>query len=306
MGVFLLILSFQKLINYFSVRHLTSEGQVLGVKSENNLNEINKSLAVPPTIAPGTQKPIVNAKNYILIDQKSASVITSKDEHVSVPIASMTKLMTSVLAIENSKLDDFATVSKNAVMTNGSKINLFIDEKITIESLLNALLINSSNDSAITLAEHISGTEEKFVELMNTKANFLNMNDTHFLDPAGLNDEGKSSASDIATLLSYALRFDTIKNIIKTSEKDIMSVDGTSHHLVNSNRLVKDEMFFSGIIGGKTGFTPSAGHSLVSAAERDNHILISVIINTYSSDVSASALESKKLLEWGFSNLKYY
>lgn len=305
-GIFLFLLLTQKIIGYFSNKNSKNTNeQVMGVKSENITDDLRGSVILPPTLSLNTQKPIVNAKNYILIDQKSASVVISKDEHVSVPIASMTKLITAILSIENSKLDDIATVSKKAVSTNGSKINLKVNEKISIENLLNALLINSANDSALTLAEHVSGTEEKFVELMNSKAKYLNMAETHFLDPAGLNDDGKSSAHDIAILLSYALKYETIKNIIKLPEKDIVSIDGNIYHLVNSNRLVKDDMFFSGIIGGKTGFTPTAGHSLVSAAQRDDHILIAVIINTFSNDVSASAQESKNLLDWGFLNLKY-
>ncbi|KKP89212.1 MAG: D-alanyl-D-alanine carboxypeptidase [Berkelbacteria bacterium GW2011_GWA2_35_9] len=310
-GVFLLLFLFQKSANYISNKNNTNNnGNVLGVKSESEnvskIDELKNKLVLPPIIIPGTPKPIINAKNYILVDQKSAEIIVAKDEYISVPVASITKLMTAVLTMENGKLDDIATVSKNAVYTNGSTISLAIDEKISIDDLLNALLINSANDSAIVLAEHISGSEEKFVELMNSKAKDLRMNNTNFLDPAGLNDEGKSSAHDIATLLSYALRFDKIKSIIKTSEKDITSVSGLNHHLVNSNRLVKEEMFFSGIIGGKTGFTPTAGHNLVSAAERDGHILIAVIINTFSNTNTASAEECKALLEWGYNNLKYF
>jgi len=307
-SIFLLLFLVQKSANYFTNNNSNDNGSVLGVKNDNQsrINELKNKLVLPPVTVPGTPKPIINAKNYVLVDQKSAEIIVAKDEHISVPIASITKLMTAILTMENGKLDAITTVSKNAIYTNGSTIGLAIDEKISINDLLNALLINSANDSAIVLAEYISGSEEKFVELMNSKANDLRMSNTHFLDPAGLNDEGRSSANDIAILLSYALRFDNIKSIIKTPEKDIVSISGLTHHLVNSNRLVKEEMFFSGIIGGKTGFTPTAGHNLVSAAERDGHILIAVIINTYSSSITASAEECKSLLEWGFNNLKYF
>jgi len=307
-SIFLLLFLVQKSANYFTNNNSNDNGSVLGVKNDNQsrINELKNKLVLPPVTVPGTPKPIINAKNYVLVDQKSAEIIVAKDEHISVPIASITKLMTAILTMENGKLDAITTVSKNAIYTNGSTIGLAINEKISINDLLNALLINSANDSAIVLAEYISGSEEKFVELMNSKANDLRMSNTHFLDPAGLNDEGRSSANDIAILLSYALRFDNIKSIIKTPEKDIVSISGLTHHLVNSNRLVKEEMFFSGIIGGKTGFTPTAGHNLVSAAERDGHILIAVIINTYSSSITASAEECKSLLEWGFNNLKYF
>ncbi|PIP51309.1 hypothetical protein COY43_00400 [Candidatus Berkelbacteria bacterium CG_4_10_14_0_8_um_filter_35_9_33_8] len=307
-SIFLLLFLVQKSANYFTNNNSNDNGSVLGVKNDNQsrINELKNKLVLPPVTVPGTPKPIINAKNYVLVDQKSAEIIVAKDEHISVPIASITKLMTAILTMENGKLDAITTVSKNAIYTNGSTIGLAINEKISINDLLNALLINSANDSAIVLAEYISGSEEKFVELMNSKANDLRMSNTRFLDPAGLNDEGRSSANDIAILLSYALRFDNIKSIIKTPEKDIVSISGLTHHLVNSNRLVKEEMFFSGIIGGKTGFTPTAGHNLVSAAERDGHILIAVIINTYSSSITASAEECKSLLEWGFNNLKYF
>jgi D-alanyl-D-alanine carboxypeptidase len=142
---------------------------------------------------------------------------------------------------------------------------------------------------------------------MNEKASEIGMKDTQFKDPAGLDDTGHSTAFDMAILFSYAIKNQTFKTVVGTAEKEIYSTDGSVvHKLKNTNRLTTQEIPFDGVIGGKTGFTPDAGHALVCAAEKNGVTLISVVIKTASSANSASAEETRKLLSWGFESYTFF
>lgn len=249
--------------------------------------------------------PVQNFYQGVLLDADSLSVLFGKEQEKSVPIASLTKLMTAAVALENYQLSETVDISQEATRATGSKIFASAGEKFTVDDLLQALLISSANDAALALANHKFSTED-FVVLMDAKAAQLGMKRTTFKDPAGLNDEGVSSARDIGILLAYALRNPIISQIIRQPEKTIYNQDKSrEYRLENSNRLVKEEMYFQGIIGGKTGFTPKAGHNLTAAAERNGHTLIAVVINTYSSAPEASAQASRDLLNWGFENFEW-
>src|SRR3990167_11472822 len=268
-----------------------------------NLNEI-------PTVKNQDIHPNVSARYWALYDVGSSTLINGNNYDVKVPIASITKIITSIVVLDNSKIDEVVTVPTLATQVNGSRIELRSNERITVGSLLQGLLINSGNDAAYTLGYFIADKlkpstipEEKigiFVELMNKKASELGLTSTIYFDPAGLDDNGKSTARDQGILISYALRNTIFTSIINKSGSVIKSIDGTiEHKLENSNRLVKEEMYYSGIIGGKTGFTPTSGHNLVTAASRNDHTLVAIIISTYSNLNTASAAEAKKLLDWG-------
>ncbi|TSC94119.1 MAG: D-alanyl-D-alanine carboxypeptidase [Candidatus Berkelbacteria bacterium Licking1014_85] len=298
-SIFLIIIIPSEIVKYY--KSSQNKPEVKGISS---LNLTNISLSKIPKIKNQAKLPMVNSRQYALVDAKSGYLVVSKDENKRVPIASMTKIATALVAIENYKLDEIVTISKNASSTIGSDAQFKTGEQVKVIDLLNAILISSANDGAIALAEH-SGSIENFVKKMNDKIDALGLTNTRFNDPSGLDDEGFSSAKDISIILTYALRKPEIKSIVNQSQKEIISIDGISHQLDNSNRLVKDEMYLSGIIGGKTGFTPIAGHNLIAAATRNQHTLIAVIINTFDNSITASAEEAKKLLEWGFTNLEY-
>lgn len=243
------------------------------------------------------------ANSYLLLDTGSSHVLTKYNENEIVPIASTTKLMTAIIVLENYNLDEVVTISEDAAYQIPSVMGLMPEEKITVHDLLYGLLMKSGNDAAYALAEHMEF--DNFIEKMNEKAKYLGLENTHFKDPAGLNDEGRSTARDLSFLASYALKFDTIKEIIRTTEKEVYSINRAyAHQLENSNRLIHydEPLFYEPSIGGKTGYTPDAGHCLVSAATKDDHTLISVILKTIEDTNDASAKESKKLLEWGFEN----
>lgn len=317
------------IISIFGIQyriHKTSNTSNLAINKSNNETGIVKSaktstsidLHLPeisniilskfPIKKNEVKDPSVYAHNYVLMDEETGYLLVEKDSHEKVPIASTTKIMTAMLVLENYHLDDIVTISQNAASQIGSDINLRTNEKMTVRNLLYALLVMSGNDSAMALAEHIQGGLSEFVKNMNEKAKYLQMNDTQYKDPAGLDDSGYSSAFDLAVIASYAMKNKQFSDIVKTTDYTINSVDGKlSHKLTSSNRLIKQDesLFYSNANGIKTGFTPTAGHCLVSSAIKDNRELVGVILNTNESTVDASAKESKKLLQWGFDNFLF-
>lgn len=261
------------------------------------------SLIKAPERKLGSKDPFISASNVALIDTMSMYLVYGMAEKAEVPIASLTKLMTALIVVEKYDLTEKIKIDKNDVAVDGSKVGFLTDEEVTIDDILNGLLIVSGNDAAMALSHHGMETSG-FVNLMNEKAQKLGMKQTHFLDPSGLNDQGKSSAYDIAILLSQAIKNEKIASIITKADETIKSLDGSQiHDLKNSNRLVTDEMHYDGIIGGKTGFTPDAGHSLASAARINGRIMVGVVLNTADTSKAASAIESKKLFDWARNSL---
>lgn len=268
-----------------------------------------ENIALPPVVPrpvlkKSFSKPSIYAKHYLIVDENTGTILTKSAYKDRVPIASTTKIMTAMVALENYDTEEVATISSEAANQIGADAFLITGEKIKIIDLLNALLIKSGNDSAYAIAEHMNGTGEtgvsKFVEKMNEKAKALGMNDTKYEDPAGLNATGYSSAYDLYLVTRYALKNEKFAQIVKKDREVVKSIDNSVwHDLRNSNRLVA-EYKYPGAIGVKTGYMPEAGHCLVGAARRNGHTLISVVLNTNLDTPSASADESRKLLEWGF------
>jgi D-alanyl-D-alanine carboxypeptidase (penicillin-binding protein 5/6) len=262
-----------------------------------------------PTVQRNAPKPDVSAYHYILADMDSGADLASKDIYTQVPIASTTKIMTAIVVLKNYNLNDVVTVTSEAANQIGSDAHLRVGERITVLNLLYCLLIPSGNDAAYALAEHMSqdnSTPSDFIKKMNETAKELGMKDTDYKDPAGLDVNGYSSAYDLFLATKSALKFPEFKEIVGTQEYTATNTDKTVFHaLKNSNRLV-GEYQYPGAIGVKTGYVPEAGHCLVSAAKRDGHTLIGVVLHTYADTATASADESRKLLDWGFSNTKWY
>ncbi|OQA51966.1 MAG: D-alanyl-D-alanine carboxypeptidase DacB precursor [candidate division WS2 bacterium ADurb.Bin280] len=283
------------------LRSSDDSGKVLGSSINSFYQKKSVNAQRPPQRKDGIKDPVIYADYAVLIDDKSKYPIYQKDSEKAVPIASITKVMTAMVVLDSFKdLGQILEVSSEASSIEGSKVGLKSSEKISVENLLYGLMMNSGNDAANVFAENMGGVE-KFVEKMNEKARQIGMEHTTFRDPAGLDDDGRSTAFDIAILFSYALKNETFKQVVNTAEKEISSEDGSiTHALKNSNRLVTNEVPFDGVIGGKTGFTFAAGHGLVCAAQNEGLTLVSVVLKTHSSKNEASALESRKLLSWGF------
>lgn len=269
-----------------------------------------QSISLPPIPVKksGLGEPSFTAANIILIDEASKIVLYEKQPRVRKSIASTTKIASAVVALEHYDLNQVVTIPEEARAAIGSAVTFKPGEPATIEQLLHGLLIVSGNDAAVALAQLMP--EGQFVAKMNELAKRLGMSDTYFLDPAGLNDQGYSTASDMAKLLGYALRNKTFAQIVKLGKYEYTSPQGYLHTFESSNRLVREEMYYSGILGGKTGYTPKtaeggAGHCIVVAASRDGHELIAVVLETYSQTPQASAEVSRSLFDYGYSNFTW-
>ncbi|PLR76362.1 D-alanyl-D-alanine carboxypeptidase [Bacillus sp. V3-13] len=222
----------------------------------------------------------ISARSAILIEQESGRVLYEKDAHTVRRIASITKIMTAVLAIESGKMDEKVKVSGKAVHTEGSKIYLQPGEKIKLEDLVYGLMLRSGNDAAVAIAEHVGGSLDGFVFLMNEKAKEIGMTNTHFENPHGLDDHEKhySTAYDMALLTRYAMMNDTYKEISATKVHRAPNPNERWDRVWrNKNRMLTQLYEYS--TGGKTGYTKRAKRTLVSTAEKDGMNLIAVTLN---------------------------
>ena len=267
-------------------------------------------LKEPPKVGNFAKAPSnIYAKYYLLLDPETDAVFASYEANTKTAIASTTKIMTATIILENYKLDDVVTISRQAASQVGLDLTTRAGEKITVENLLDILLIISSNRAAYALAEHINlpgetGTD-KFVQMMNEKAKSLGMYDTDYHDPAGLDTTGYSTAYDLAIITEYAMSKPLFAKIVGTAQGTATDVTGKIvHDLKNSNRLVSD-WNYPGALGVKTGYMPDASHSLVAAAKRDNHTLYAIILYTTYDTAEASATEARKLLDWGWANIDW-
>jgi len=281
------------------------DGKVMGATINSVYSEKLITTHKPPQRKSGADDPKIYAQSAILIDEATKYPLYAKGADTPVPIASITKVMTALVSLDTYKLNEIIEVKQESTEVEGSKIELVAGEKIKIENLLYGLLMNSGNDAAKALASG-RGSEEDFVAAMNKKADELGLRNTKLYDAAGLNDQGRSSAFDVALLFAYAIKDETFVKIINTAEKEVSSEDAlVRHQLKSSNRLVNGEMPFEGVVGGKTGYTPDAGHTLVCAASKNGHTLVSVVLKTDYNTKEASAEETKKLLAWGFDSFNF-
>ena len=219
----------------------------------------------------------IQSKNYLVLDKNSNNVLLEKNGYDKVPMASTTKIMTCILAIEHGNLDDIVTISKNATNINGSKLKLTTNSKIKLKDLLYGLMLRSGNDAAIAVAEHISGSVDNFLILMNQKAEKLNLYNTHFTSPHGLDNENHyTTCYELALLANYALSNSTFKKIVSTYSTTI-TINNTSQTINNTNNLLNVDKNFYGV---KTGFTFNAGRCIVSAYKKNNLDVIIVTLNS--------------------------
>jgi D-alanyl-D-alanine carboxypeptidase/D-alanyl-D-alanine carboxypeptidase (penicillin-binding protein 5/6) len=239
--------------------------------------------------------PNISAKSTVLIDAESGAVLYGKNEHERRGMASTTKIMTALVALENASLSDVVTVAPEACGVEGSSVYLFPEEQITMETLLYALMLQSANDAAEAIAYAVSGSVEGFVALMNEKAQELGLTDTHFDNPHGLDGATHyTTALELAKITAQALKNETLRQIVGTEKKAIPLHNGEATRLlVNHNRLLRD---YDDVIGVKTGYTRACGRTLVSAAEQNGVMLICVTL-----DDGNDWADHRALLDYGFS-----
>ena len=248
----------------------------------------------------------INAKSAVLIDANTGTVLYSLNKDTPLPPASVTKIMTLLLVFEaiehkNLKYDDTLTVSEHAASMGGSQVFLEPGEVMEVEELLKCVIIASANDAALTLAEHIAGSEEAFVDMMNKRAYELKMKNTHFENVTGLDDD---VTNHLTTAYDIALMSRELIKHQKVSEYATIWMDTIrdgEFGLTNTNRLVR---FYKGITGLKTGSTSKAGFCVSATAKRDGLELIAVIMGAESSNIRNAC--ATKLLDYGFANYSIY
>ena len=221
--------------------------------------------------------PSVSAKSAILIEAESGKVLYQQNAFRRLPMASTTKIMTAIVALESGDVKRTVTVSPDATGIEGSSIYLYPNEQLTMEELIYALLLESANDAATAIAIEVAGSEEAFAALMNRKAEALGLMATHFTNPHGLDHEDHyTTAYDLAKIAAYALQNPLFATICGTTRKTIpLKGDEGTRVLVNHNKMLSR---YEGAIGIKTGFTKRSGRCLVSAATRDGLTLIAVTL----------------------------
>lgn len=282
---------FQSLLSLLLASSL-SLGSVAGTNTVNFDDKTLLSVSSMPTrqeeyIAPAD----MSGLNILAVDLETQAILYEKNSMTRVPIASLTKLMTAALVLEENDPSAIVTVSSNAASATGSRMGLYSGEQISVRNLLYGLLIESGNDAALALAEYNAGSEKAFIEKMNAMADKLGLDDTHYKNANGLDVSGAySSARDLAALTTHLLKDDSIREIVNQSKVTVSSETGDQHELVNTNILLGQD----GIKGFKTGTTPLAGECLIALAESpDGHEILSVVLGSNSRFV-----DTKILVDW--------
>ena len=262
---------------------------------EVNIDNIQKELV--ETYSDISKQPKKNSRAAIILDRKSKTILYGKNEKEKRKMASTTKIMTAPIVLENSNINDIVEVSKKSAGTGGSRLGLKTGDKITVHDLLYGLMLCSGNDAAVALAEHVGGSIEGFADLMNKKAQELNLLNTHFVTPHGLdNDDHYTTAYELAILTDYALKNKVFAQIVNTKNYTV-TINGNSKNLSNTNELLGT---LNGVYGVKTGFTNGANRCLVTACKKNDLDIICIVLGADTKKFRTQ--DSIKLIEYTFNN----
>ena len=241
----------------------------------------------------------INSRAYVVIDRNSNQVLVGKNENQKRKMASTTKIMTATIIIENCNLSDVVEISKKTANTGGSRLGLKYQDKISIKDLLYGLMLCSGNDCAVALAEHCAGSVEAFAEKMNQKAIELNLSNSHFVTPHGLDsDKHYTTAYELALLTNYALQNKTFAQIVNTTNYTV-TINGYGKSIHNTNELLGS---LDGVYGVKTGFTNGANRCLVTSCKRNNMDIICVVLGADTKNFRTK--DSIKLIEYCYKNFE--
>lgn len=247
----------------------------------------------------------LNAQAAVLIDANTGRVLYGVNENEPKAMASTTKIMTAIIALENANIKDKVTVGKNPTLAPKVKMNLSQGEELTLEQLMYALLMQSSNDAAVAIAEYVGGSVDNFCDMMNKKAVELGCRDTFFETPNGL-DKGNhhSTAYDMALIGSYAIKNSEFVRISNTQNVHFRS-NKRVYDITNKNQFLNS---YNGALGIKTGFTGKAGHCFAGAAKRGDITLVSTVLacGWGQSGKSKKWADTKSLMDYGFENYDIY
>lgn len=249
-------------------------------------------------------EPNIISQGAIVMDAETGRVLFGKNIDEPLAMASTTKIMTAIVTLENANLNDIVVVGKNPTSAPNVKMNLKEGEEISLQNLLYALMLQSSNDAAVAIAEHVFGDVETFCIKMTEKASLLGAKDTVFKTPNGLDlDDHHSTAYDMALITRYALQNPKFVDIINTSEVNF-TTNKNSYSITNKNAFLS---LYEGANGVKTGYTNKAGYCFVGSATRDDMTLISVVLTSGWGTTGKTYRweDTKNLLDYGFENFEY-
>lgn len=242
-------------------------------------------------------EPNLSARIGLIFDRNSKTILYEKNGKKQVPMASTTKIMTSIVVLENANLNEVVTIDKKAAGTGGSRLELKANDKITVHDLLYGLMLRSGNDAAVALANHVGGSVEGFSKMMNQKAKQMGLTNSHFVTPHGLDqEEHYTTAYELACMADYALQIPKFKEIVGTKNYNI-TINGKSRTISNTNELLGN---LNGVYGIKTGFTNGAGRCLVTGCKRGNLDIITVVLGSDTKKIRTT--DSIKLIEYAYKN----
>ncbi|MBI2040086.1 D-alanyl-D-alanine carboxypeptidase [Candidatus Microgenomates bacterium] len=249
-----------------------------------------------------TNAPQISAKSALFIESRGGQILFEKNAKEKLPVASLVKVMTALIALEHKKLDDQFVVSQAAAEMEPDKMILIAGERLTLKELLYGIFLISANDAAEVLAEQTTENREEFVELMNSKAKQLGMKDTYFKNPTGLDEDSNNSYStayDLAILTRYLIR--TYPEVVEISANPHIylpqSQDHQDYDMYSGINLLST---YDGVVGFKTGYTPAAGLTLITLARKDGYEVIGVLLGSES-----RRDEAKLLLDYSFGKVDY-
>ena len=244
------------------------------------------------------EQPQLSAKAAVLIDAFTGRVLINKNAEERHYPASITKIMTLIIAIERGNIHDVVTISEDIPKTEGSSIYLETGQTIALIDLMYGMMLQSGNDATMAVADHLSGSMVNFVKLMNEKAAALGCTNTHFVNPNGLPDEQHySTASDMAHIAAYGYRYQLFEKIVSTEKYEIFNTIRNDYQaLFNENKML---WRYDGCNGVKTGYTDVAGHTLTVGAKRNGIQLIAVVM-----DADEKWADTAKMLDYGFDLLE--
>ncbi len=264
-------------------------------------NEVDFEDTIEVTASNVSELPKTNSRRYIVYDRISKSMIIGKNEDVKSAMASTTKIMTTIVILEKTDLNETVTVSAKAGGTGGSRLGLKRGDKASVRDLLYGLMLRSGNDAAVALAEHVGGSVKEFAELMNEKASELGLTNTHFVTPHGLDDANHyTTALELAKLTDYAIDNETFAKIVGTKSTTIY-INNQPRQINNTNELLG---MLNGVVGVKTGFTNNAGRCLVTETKRNNMDIITIVLGADTKKDRTK--DSVNLIEYTFSKYKMY
>ena len=261
--------------------------------------EIEDIGEVIQTATEAAEEPKINSRYAVVLDRQSKAILYGKNETAKTKMASTTKIMTALIVIENTNLNNIVEVSAKAAGTGGSRLKLKAKDKISVRDLLYGLMLRSGNDAAVALAEYIGGSIPEFANLMNQKAEELGLVNTHFETPHGLDfEEHYTTAYELAILTDYALNNKVFAEIVKTKSCNI-NINGQLRTINNTNELLGN---LNGVYGVKTGFTNGAGRCLVTSIKRGDLDVICIVLGADTKKIRT--VDSINLIEYTFNNFE--